>query len=836
MKCSVLFFLSLFAASSLCAQPTSWTSRGVGGGGALFLPSINPNNNDEVYLACDMSQVFRSTNFGGSWRVVPFRQLQATGHVGRVEFTNDPSVRYTIDWEGEAPHPVKSTDGGATWTDIGDPTGGEVYDLYADFDNPGRILITSYSTLYISTDGGTNFSVADELNDDAGYYIAGVLFDGDRIVIGTPFGIRISTNGGQSFSPISVGGIPSDEAIISFTGAREANTVRLFCVTLGSADVYNGATAVGNQNYRDMYTLDLGQNTWTSLGDLLPSGALPYFVAMAQNNVDVAYAAGGSDENIPTVFKTTDGGTTWESVLECAGNVNITTGWSGAGGDRDWWYGEYALGFTVARNNADRAIITDFGFAHSSSDGGATWRQMYVDKSTENLPAALTPKGKSYRSIGLENTSCWHLLWADAQTVVGSYSDIRGTRSEDGGLSWSFGYTGHTDNSMYRAVAHPTSGIIYAATATVHDMYQSTYLADNRIDNGGGKVLYSADKGTTWQTLHDFGHPVVWVALDPQHPSRLYASVAHSSQGGIYMCDDIQLGSSSTWTKLTLPPRAEGHPSNIHVLDDGTLVCTYSGRRAGTPVAFTASSGVFTSQNNGQSWTDVSDPGMHYWTKDMMIDPRDGQQNTWLVAVFSGWGGAPNGKGGLYRTTNRGQSWTKISDLDRVTSGTFPPGKPNEFYLTTETEGLWYSSNMNAAMPEFQQVESFPFRQPERVFFNPYKPEEIWVTSFGGGIFVGAEVPSSAEEISPGVESNSLVVAPNPASQHITLRYTLASAGRVTATLRDITGRTVAQLFDKEQAAGDHILPVDISLPTGVYLCAVNSGGTTHTQFLIVTR
>jgi hypothetical protein len=58
-------------------------------------------------------------------------------------------------------------------------------------------------------------------------------------------------------------------------------------------------------------------------------------------------------------------------------------------------------------------------------------------------------------------------------------------------------------------------------------------------------------------------------------------------------------------------------------------------------------------------------------------------------------------------------------------------------YLTTETEGLWYSSNITSSTPTFSAVTSYPFRQPERVFFNPYNPNEIWITSFGNGLRVG---------------------------------------------------------------------------------------------------
>src|SRR5207248_10926283 len=112
-------------------------------------------------------------------------------------------------------------------------------------------------------------------------------------------------------------------------------------------------------------------------------------------------------------------------------------------------------------------------------------------------------------------------------------------------------------------------------------------------------------------------------------------------------------------------------------------------------------------------------------------------------------GGPPNGLGGLYKTTNRGQSWTRVtSGLDRVESITFNPMTPSESYLTTETQGLWYSSNMQAATPTFTQVASYTFRQPERVFFNPYNANEVWVTSFGTGVSVGstAVAPTVASE------------------------------------------------------------------------------------------
>ena len=179
-----------------------------------------------------------------------------------------------------------------------------------------------------------------------------------------------------------------------------------------------------------------------------------------------------------------------------------------------------------------------------------------------------------------------------------------------------------------------------------------------------------------WQLLHFFNHPVFWIALDPNNSNRMYASVIHSTLGGIYISNDIQNLGTSTWTKLPNPPRTEGHPASIVVLNDGKMVCTYSGRRT---TSFTASSGTFIYNPQSNSWTDISHTGMYYWTKDIVLYPYDANQNTFYVCVFSGWGGPPNGLGGLYRTTNRGTNWTKINNQDRVTSVTFSPVNQTRF-------------------------------------------------------------------------------------------------------------------------------------------------------------
>lgn len=746
----VIFLFSIFLFPvPLTAQPALWQPRGVGGGGSMFWPSINPANDNEFYVTCDMSQLFHSTDFGNNYTQVPFTKLQ-TGNRSVYEFTNNNNIAYCLANDGNINYAVRTLDGGNSWAALpGEPEPGEdTYMIKADYQNPGRIILGYFNAVYISNNNGVSFSlIKNAANTGAGIAIAGVFFDGNNIYIGTNEGVLYSTNGGSSFSTLTTTGIPGTQTIFSFAGAKTGATTRFFCITANSGDVYNGIYPWDYYQFaKGVYSLDVGVNTWTTrLTGINLTNDFVMYVGIAQNDINTVYL-GGSDATTGgnAVLKTSNAGSSWSKVLLTNNNQNIRTGWSGQGGDRGWGYGESCFGITVAPNNANKVLFGDFGFVHKTSNGGATWNQAYVNTADEHAANSPTPQKRYYRSIGLENTTSWQVHWQNANNMFACFSDINGIRSTNGGISWSFDYTGHTINTMYRIARRTTDSIMFAGTSGIHDMYQSTRLQDNILDanDAGGRIIYSTNHGAAWQLLHQFNHPVFWLASDPNNANRMYASVIHygagSGQGGIWITDDLNNLAASSWTKLANPPRTEGHPACIVVLNDGKMVCTYSGRRT-SGGAFTASSGVFIYDPVANSWTDVSHPDMYYWTKDIIIDPNDPTQNTWYVCVFSGWGGAPNGKGGLFRTTNRGATWTKLTgtQFDRVTSITFNPSLTNQAYLTTEVQGLWVSNNMNAATPTWTLVSNYEFRQPERVFFNPFNPNEIWVSSFGNGLKMG---------------------------------------------------------------------------------------------------
>lgn len=771
----LIFLLSTVLSTPLIhAQPLDFQSKGIGGGGALFSPSIHPENSDILYFASDLGGLYHSGNGGTSYDVVHFTQAK-TSPFSKVCLTQNPDILYSLLYDANSfsTKPSRSTDGGKTWSFLqGDTQPGEdKLFIYTDYANPMRLIWTQYNDAFLSLDGGMTSSLIWTAADfGAGILLSGVFWDGSTIYLGTNEGVLVSQNGGSSFNLAAYSGIPANERIIGFGAGRSGNLTRFFALTADVDDVY--ATNLGYDYWgliKGVYRMDNASGTWTSATNGIDLNAdYMVYLATAENDPDVCYLAGSEPGGKANVLKTEDGGLSWNRVFLTANNENVFTGYSGDGGDLGWTWGGNILGFTVNARDSKDALFTDFGFIHRTKDGGGTWHQAYLNIEDENPANAKTPKKKTYRGIGMEQTTTWQVYWFDNQNLFSCFTDIRGIRSEDGGDSWSFDYDGHTHNTMYRIDKHQTMDIWFAATSSVHDIYQTTYITDQRLlpSYKDGHILWSTDKGKTWTTMRDFDNPVIWVTTDPSTPNRLYAGVIslNPAIGGIWRADGTNNPATAIWTKVPNPPANAGRIFNIHVLDDGTLVSTWSARKHNTASVFSDSSGVFVSQDGGLNWEKRNHPNMAYWTKDLIIVPSDPTQNTWYVGVWSGWGGPANDLGRLYRTTNRGLTWspmTAAGQFHRVSSVTADPLSPETLYMTTEEDGLWMSKNASDPSPQWELVTTYPFGHPERVFFNPFDPEEMWVASFGNGMRVGRTKTSG---LTPRTSADApFVIVNNPA-------------------------------------------------------------------------
>src|SRR5258707_10897023 len=96
-KALAIIATMLMAGVALAGPPARFVSRGPGGGGAFFGPSINPFSPDDLWIGSDMSDLFHSTDIGRTWDKVDFSMLLGGSLPGRVEFTSNPLVRYALE-------------------------------------------------------------------------------------------------------------------------------------------------------------------------------------------------------------------------------------------------------------------------------------------------------------------------------------------------------------------------------------------------------------------------------------------------------------------------------------------------------------------------------------------------------------------------------------------------------------------------------------------------------------------------------------------------------------------------------------------------------------------
>src|SRR5262249_44362008 len=156
-------------------------------------------------------------------------------------------------------HPVKSTNAGLAYAPLGnDPTGGDAWDIVADTGATNRVFVASYSQLYFSSNGGQTFTLKYTAATGNGLHIGWTVFHGSLMVLGTSDGLLVSSDAGVTLNKVPTPGIPVSEAIVSFAGAKTGSTIRLFCVTLGSADVYEGVQGDDYGNYKGVYTINWG--------------------------------------------------------------------------------------------------------------------------------------------------------------------------------------------------------------------------------------------------------------------------------------------------------------------------------------------------------------------------------------------------------------------------------------------------------------------------------------------------------------------------------------------------------------------------------------------------
>lgn len=228
---------------------------------------------------------------------------------------------------------------------------------------------------------------------------------------------------------------------------------------------------------------------------------------------------------------------------------------------------------------------------------------LYVYSSSSAGDAGLKP-------LAVLDTSDFHALAfspADSNVVFfGHHNGIM--RSDDGGRTWQPLVARPNFDAMGLAVGAKDAGQVYLAG---HDIFQA-----------------SADGGRTWEAVpHNLpGTDIHGFAMRPDDPNRLYAFVVGR---GLFGSSD----GGRIWQPL--PGQL---PADVMTLS--------AGGKPETLYAASMRSGVMVSTDGGQSWKRAA-------SLDGMVIALATQANDGAVA-YAGT------ESGLYKTTDRGTTWSKL--------------------------------------------------------------------------------------------------------------------------------------------------------------------------------
>jgi photosystem II stability/assembly factor-like uncharacterized protein len=380
------------------------------------------------------------------------------------------------------------------------------------------------------------------------------------------------------------------------------------------------------------------------------------------------------------VFRSKDGGTTWQKVLY----VNDKTGAADIAMDATNPQVLYATTWQVLRTPWDIYSTGPGSAIYKSTDGGDTWSKL-----TSGLPSGNL--GKIGVAVSPANPQrVWATVEADAKGGI--------YRSDDAGRTWQLlnddfnmtarqYYYGHIfadpldANTMYTFCAKyfyksTDGGKSYTNVQTPHSDYHDLWIDPKdpkRMVNGSdGGASVTFNGGRTWSSMDNQPTAQFYAVItDHGAPYRVYGSqqdnttvsIASRSNGaGITETDWHPVGGGESGY---LAPT----PSNPPVIFGGSYfgLMTRYDERTGESQNITA----WPDYNGGRTAADVK--YRFQWTYPIIVSPHDGS------TVYTG-------AQVVFRSKNGGRSWEPISpDLTRNDTAKQKGGRLEEYYSTIFT-------------------------------------------------------------------------------------------------------------------------------------------------------
>ncbi|MGD0522817.1 MAG: hypothetical protein ABSA48_16285 [Terracidiphilus sp.] len=740
MKKYAQIFVACSIALCMVSQSAGQTVRasefhivGPGGGGAMFHPTVDPRDTNEVLVACDMTGAYISHDGGRSWRMFNLR--------GTVRFfAFDPLRPHVIYAATRALW--RSTDDGESWdlfwpkpstvdgvsmnSDHADETVlsasnplGEIVALAID-PADSRILTAAAvkdgaAAIYVSKDGGGDWEKATALAETPQkIWIDPHSPAGDRdLYVAGKTSVTVRQQGKWQSRPA-----PAGVAFIDVSaGFSSPHGIRLYAAS--DAGIY-----VSND----------GAVTWTA-ATLPGKGARIDAIAASLDHPESAYVSYRhlqlDGKSWMGVARTRDGGITWALVWQEDKTVapNLHDAWLAEQFGPDW--GGNPLGLGVAEQDPNLAYGTDYGRTMQTTDGGASWYGVYSSH----------VQGADWVSTGLDVTTNYGYLFDpfDARRRFIPTTDIGLFRSEDDGRTWTRSMTGVPrawSNTAYWVAFDPdVQGKMWGVMSGVHDLPRPKMWRTRGIAAYKGGVCVSLDGGRTWKTSNQ-GMPETaptHILLDPSSPAGKRVLWVAAMGRGVYKSSDDGV----TWTlKNNGIVQHEPFAWRLARAADGTLYVMVARRSEDGSIGTAGDGAVYKSTDGAESWTPVKLPAETNGPNGLAIDPHD-PQRLYLAA----WGrasGTEGTGGGIYLSTDGGGTWKNVLDRDQhIYDVTIDPRDAGTLYAAGFESSAWRSNDRGE---HWTRIPGYNFKWGHRVMPDLMDPGMIYISTFGGGVWHGPSV------------------------------------------------------------------------------------------------
>ena len=657
------------AAASIALSSSSWTPIGpaptsngpIAGGGAISgrinAVAADPTNANIIYVATAAGGVWKTTNGGTSW--TPLTDSQSTLNMGAIAVApSAPNTIYAGTGDATASTQsfygrgvLKSTDGGATWTLL------------------GNSLFNRQTISQVAVDPTNANIIYVSLNNAGVNDISGIPVNG----------VYKSSDGGQTWTNTTASLSTLDR--YSDIEIDPSNTQHLFAAS------YNGFTADG------VYVSNNAGTSWSLVGGGLPSGpAIGVIkIAIAASNPQVVYTSFlTSQSKLLGIWKSSDGGNTW---MQLSGVPDYAAG-----------NGFYADSLAVNPTNPNVVYAGGEDGLLQSVDGGAHWTDItigaggtsgtYLDHHDEAFDAnGLLLDATDGGIFRLANATPGSISWTDLNTNLQTATLLSGSldssnandviaSGQDGGTVQYGGSLGWTQRDTPL-----DAGSTFIDPQNPLRIYRQV---PNTSTTAGGFIRRSDDGGVTWTSITS--------GIDPTELQSYYAGFAIDPSNGnhlVYGTDRVyeSYNGGNTWTAISTPGAsgwtagtttsvaklaiAPSDPQRIYASDNGL---------------------IFVTINDGLTWTQCN-PGNSPFGS-ITVDPT----NPNVVYVTGG----NFGSGELMRSSDGGATWQNLSgNLPNLPTYAFAQigttlyvGNDNGVYFSTDDGNTW--ALFGAGLPNVQ--------------------------------------------------------------------------------------------------------------------------------------